>query len=104
MVKILDFGIAKVTEPQSGGEALTQAGVIFGTPEYLSPEQALGEAVDARADIYAAGVILYEMLAGRRPFESEDKVKIISMHLAHAPPRDPRRQPDRRCVRRRSSR
>ncbi|HLK90178.1 MAG TPA: protein kinase [Polyangia bacterium] len=87
VVKVLDFGIAKVTDPQSGGQALTQAGVIFGTPEYLSPEQALGEAVDARADIYAAGVILYEMLAGRRPFESEDKVKIISMHLAHAPPR-----------------
>ncbi|MFL5306529.1 MAG: protein kinase domain-containing protein [Polyangia bacterium] len=90
VVKILDFGIAKVTEPQNGGpgrEALTQAGVIFGTPEYLSPEQALGEAVDGRADIYAAGVILYEMLAGRRPFESDDKVKIISMHLAHAPPR-----------------
>ncbi|HMF42185.1 MAG TPA: protein kinase [Polyangia bacterium] len=87
VVKILDFGIAKVTQPQSGGEALTQAGVIFGTPEYLSPEQALGEAVDVRADIYAAGIILYEMLAGRRPFESEDKVKIISMHLSHAPPR-----------------
>jgi len=87
VVKILDFGIAKVTEPQSGREALTQAGVIFGTPEYLSPEQALGEGVDARADIYAAGVIMYEMLAGRRPFESADKVKIISMHLSHAPPR-----------------
>src|SRR6188768_4454191 len=87
VVKILDFGIAKVTQPQSAGEALTQAGVIFGTPEYLSPEQALGEAVDARADIYAAGVIFYEMLAGRRPFESEDKVKIISMRLSHAPPR-----------------
>jgi serine/threonine-protein kinase len=87
VVKILDFGIAKVTQPQSGGEALTQAGVIFGTPEYLSPEQALGEAVDVRADIYAAGIILYEMLAGRKPFESEDKVKIISMHLSHAPPR-----------------
>jgi serine/threonine-protein kinase len=87
VVKILDFGIAKVTQPQSAGEALTQAGVIFGTPEYLSPEQALGEAVDVRADIYAAGIILYEMLAGRRPFENEDKVKIISMHLSHAPPR-----------------
>jgi len=90
VVKILDFGIAKVTEPQNGSpgrEALTQAGVIFGTPEYLSPEQALGEAVDARADVYAAGIILFEMLAGRRPFESDDKVKIISMHLAHAPPR-----------------
>ena len=87
VVKILDFGIAKVTEPASGQEVLTQAGVIFGTPEYLSPEQAVGESVDARADLYAAGVILYEMLAGRRPFESEDKVKIISMHLSHAPPR-----------------
>jgi serine/threonine-protein kinase len=91
VVKILDFGIAKVTSPTSGGgpggTALTQAGVIFGTPDYLSPEQALGEVVDARADIYAAGVILYEMLAGRRPFEAEDKVKLISMHLAHAPPR-----------------
>ncbi len=87
VVKILDFGIAKVTEPASGQEALTQAGVIFGTPEYLSPEQALGESVDARADLYAAGVILYEMLAGRRPFESDDKVKIISMHLSHSPPR-----------------
>jgi serine/threonine protein kinase len=77
VVKILDFGIAKVTQPASGHEALTQAGVIFGTPEYLSPEQALGESVDARADLYAAGVILFEMLAGRRPFESEDKVRII---------------------------
>ena len=87
VVKILDFGIAKVMQPASGQEALTQAGVIFGTPEYLSPEQALGEGVDARADLYAAGVILYEMLLGRRPFESDDKVKIISMHLSHAPPR-----------------
>jgi serine/threonine-protein kinase len=91
VVKILDFGIAKVTEPVTGrGQgvtALTQAGMIFGTPEYLSPEQALAEVVDPRADLYAAGVILYEMLAGRKPFVSDDKVKLISMHLAHAPPR-----------------
>jgi serine/threonine-protein kinase len=86
VVKLLDFGIAKVTDPEGHREALTQAGVIFGTPEYLSPEQALGEPVDARADLYAAGVILYEMLTGRRPFESDDKVKIISMHLSHAVP------------------
>jgi serine/threonine-protein kinase len=86
VVKLLDFGIAKVTDPEDHREALTQAGVIFGTPEYLSPEQALGETVDARADLYAAGVILYEMLTGRRPFESDDKVKIISMHLSHSVP------------------
>ncbi|HEY4392624.1 MAG TPA: protein kinase, partial [Polyangia bacterium] len=86
-VKILDFGIAKVTEPEPGREALTQAGVVFGTPEYLSPEQALGDKIDARADLYATGVILFEMLTGRRPFESEDKVRIISMHLSHPVPR-----------------
>ena len=86
VVKILDFGIAKVTDAESGREALTQAGVVYGTPEYLSPEQALGDTIDARADLYATGVILYEMLTGRRPFESEDKVRIISMHLSHAPP------------------
>jgi tRNA A-37 threonylcarbamoyl transferase component Bud32 len=89
-VKILDFGIAKMSAPlesMGGREALTQAGVIFGTPDYLSPEQALGEAVDARADVYAAGVILFEMLVGRRPYESEDKVRIISMHLSHPLPR-----------------
>lgn len=86
-VKILDFGIAKVTEPEPGREALTQAGVVFGTPEYLSPEQALGDKIDARADLYAAGVILFEMLTGHRPFESEDKMRIISMHLSHPVPR-----------------
>ncbi|MES1205209.1 MAG: serine/threonine-protein kinase, partial [Pseudomonadota bacterium] len=87
VVKILDFGIAKITDGALSGEALTQAGVIFGTPEYLSPEQALGDVVDARADLYAAGVILFEMLTSRRPFESDEKVRIISMHLSHPPPR-----------------
>ncbi len=87
VVKILDFGIAKITDAGSGREALTQAGMIFGTPEYLSPEQALGDTVDARADLYATGVILFEMLTARRPFESDDKVRIISMHLSHAVPR-----------------
>jgi serine/threonine protein kinase len=82
IVKLLDFGIAKITSGEGGrGEALTQAGVVFGTPEYLSPEQAMGESADGRADLYAAGVILYEMLTGRRPFEAESKVAIVSMHL-----------------------
>ena len=84
VVKLLDFGIAKITSgPSDGGhkEALTQAGVVFGTPEYLSPEQAMGEEADGRADLYAAGVMLYEMLTGRRPFEAASKVEVLSMHL-----------------------
>jgi tRNA A-37 threonylcarbamoyl transferase component Bud32/tetratricopeptide (TPR) repeat protein len=85
IVKLLDFGIAKITQPDgaapSNGEALTQAGVVFGTPEYLSPEQAMGEEADRRADLYSTGIVLYEMLTGRRPFEAASKVAIVSMHL-----------------------
>jgi serine/threonine-protein kinase len=86
IVKLLDFGIAKMTAPDesgapSSGQALTQAGVVFGTPEYLSPEQAMGEEADRRADLYSAGVVLYEMLTGKRPFDAPSKVAIVSMHL-----------------------
>jgi serine/threonine protein kinase len=89
-VKIIDFGIAKITVPEGvaarPGDALTQAGVVFGTPEYLSPEQAMGEEADGRADLYAAGVMLFEMLTGRRPFEASSRVEILSMHLVREPP------------------
>src|SRR5439155_25927417 len=88
-VKVLDFGIAKVPvgefsserpgAPDGGGQVLTQLGMVYGTPEYMAPEQALGQAVDARADIYALGVILFEMLAGVRPFEAESKVALLGM-------------------------
>jgi len=81
VVKLLDFGIAKISEGESKRETLTQAGVVFGTPEYLSPEQAMGEAADGRADLYAAGIMLYEMLTGQRPFEAASKVEVLSMHL-----------------------
>ena len=83
VVKLLDFGIAKITAPADGepGQALTQAGVVFGTPEYLSPEQAMGEEADGRADLYSAGIVLYEMLTGKRPFDAPSKVAIVSMHL-----------------------
>ncbi|HXU71917.1 MAG TPA: serine/threonine-protein kinase [Polyangia bacterium] len=86
IVKLLDFGIAKITAPQDGdpaqqGQALTQAGVVFGTPEYLSPEQAMGEEADPRADLYSVGIVLYEMLTGKRPFDAPSKVAIVSMHL-----------------------
>jgi non-specific serine/threonine protein kinase/serine/threonine-protein kinase len=71
--KIIDFGIAKATDTgESGATMLTQVGVIVGTPEYMSPEQAMGEHVDTRSDVYALGVMLYELLVGRLPFESKE--------------------------------
>ncbi len=97
-VKVLDFGIAKVQigeltagdVNQSGGPGqpvLTQAGMVYGTPEYMAPEQALGQPVDARADIYALGCILYEMLCGVRPFDAESKVALLGMQVtAPVPP------------------
>ena len=88
-VKVLDFGIAKVqmgelgTNDRAGPEqnVLTQAGMVYGTPEYMAPEQALGQPVDARADLYALGVIMYEMLTGLRPFEAESKVALLGMQV-----------------------
>jgi len=86
--KILDFGIAK---PMSGelsddGVRLTQAGMAFGTPIYMAPEQALGNPMDGRADLYAAATVAYEMLCGQPPFYSDDKLEVMSMHTAKPVP------------------
>ncbi len=94
-VKVLDFGIAKVpvgTLSQSqtplgpSQPVLTQLGMVYGTPEYMAPEQALGQPVDPRADIYSLGVIGYEMLAGVRPFDHASKVTLLGMHVTAAVP------------------
>jgi eukaryotic-like serine/threonine-protein kinase len=82
--KILDFGIAKVAGNE-GGNHLTRTGTIFGTPFYMAPEQALGNPVDARTDIYAMGVIMYECFAGSLPFQGESFMGILTQHITSEP-------------------
>jgi hypothetical protein len=90
-VKLLDFGIAKM---QARENRLTRAGTIFGTPHYMSPEQASASEVDLRADIYSLGVILYEMLAGQVPFDAENPMGLLTQHLYTAPvPLTERKEP-----------
>jgi serine/threonine protein kinase len=92
-VKVLDFGIAKVPVGELGGESkapgqvLTQLGMVYGTPEYMAPEQALGQPVDARADLYSLGAMMFEMIAGVRPYEHESKVTLLGMHVTAPIPR-----------------
>ena len=86
-VKVLDFGLAKFTAPTVAGSdpTLTRDGTIVGTPAYMSPEQATGDMVDARGDVYAVGVILFQMLAGKLPFEG-DAIQLIRSHLVATVP------------------
>ena len=88
-VKVLDFGIAKV-EPHPSRDTtqpLTRFGTILGTPEYMAPEQALGETVGPAADLYAVGVMLYEMLTGKHPFAADDRMAMLSMHIVAPVPK-----------------
>jgi len=88
-VKVLDFGVARVPigDGSGGPGAITRVGTVFGTPEYIPPEQALGQPSDGRADLYSLGVILFEMLTGVRPFTSTSKVSLVGLHLSEPPPR-----------------
>jgi serine/threonine-protein kinase len=90
VVKIVDFGIAQMKDisgSAEGSRKLTRTGMIFGTPEYMSPEQAAGKPVDHRVDVYAAGVILYEMFAGRVPFVGDSFMGILTQHMFEQPPK-----------------
>ncbi|HET8541751.1 MAG TPA: serine/threonine-protein kinase [Anaeromyxobacter sp.] len=84
ITKILDFGIAKIADPTS--MSATQSGIVVGTPEYLSPEQAMGTAIDARADLYAVGLIAWRTLAGRHPFKADEPRALLMMQATRPVP------------------
>jgi serine/threonine protein kinase len=80
-VKIVDFGLARLANPQNQEQKLTSTGELIGTSAYMSPEQCKGRAVDSRTDVYSLTACLYEMIVGRRPFDSENPVGVIYKHL-----------------------
>jgi serine/threonine protein kinase len=88
LLKIFDFGIAKIVDEveEDTSQPLTRMGLVFGTPHYMSPEQSTGSTIDHRTDIYSAGVMLYQMLAGRLPFDHDDPVSLIRMQVTVDPP------------------
>jgi serine/threonine-protein kinase len=90
-VKVLDFGIAKSVNVDDGGPRLTQAGMIFGTPEYMSPEQAQGQTPDHRVDVYALGCVMYHLLTGSVPFTADNFMGILTKHMLD-PVQPPRRR------------
>src|SRR3954468_17862826 len=85
--KVLDFGLAKVTEREMrpGSIILTQEGMVFGTPEFMSPEQAQGKTLTAASDIYSLAVILYEVLTGKLPFEAKGSMDYLQLHVSGKP-------------------
>jgi len=89
LVKLLDFGLAKSFDPDSpdARQPLTQMGTVFGTPGYLSPEQAGGQPADVRSDLYSVGVVLFEMVCGRPPFVRDQPLEVVRDHILTAPPK-----------------
>jgi eukaryotic-like serine/threonine-protein kinase len=85
-IKVLDFGMARLLVG-GPGTPLTRKGAVFGTPEYMPPEQAMGQPVDARADQYAFGVMVFEMIAGTRPFKAKSPLEMLQKHIREAPPK-----------------
>jgi eukaryotic-like serine/threonine-protein kinase len=93
-VKLLDFGIAKVQGLGDDAPKLTQTGMIFGTPEYMAPEQAEGKVCDLRADLYAVGCVLYHMIAGQAPFQADSFMAMLTKHLLEEPIKPSKKRPD----------
>jgi serine/threonine-protein kinase len=101
LIKVCDFGIAKILDPRGMrtggggmGRALTTTGSLVGTPEYMSPEQARGDALDARSDLYSVGVILYQLLTGRVPFMAETALGVVLKQVSDMPEPPSRYRPE----------
>ncbi len=94
-VKVLDFGLAKLRTDTQFPTNVTSPGIVCGTPDYMAPEQGRGDPIDGRSDLYAVGVMLFQLLTGRLPFEADSPTQVVMMHLSVTPP-DPREiAPDR---------
>lgn len=90
LAKVVDFGIARVIDAEYREGHLTGTGLVCGTPGYMSPEQITGDTLDARADVYAAGVVMFEMLTGKAPFAAPSLADLLRLHLTADPPRPSR--------------
>jgi HAMP domain-containing protein/predicted Ser/Thr protein kinase len=85
-LKIMDFGIARLSEVKGAGKGMTSTGVVMGTPDYMAPEQAQGLPADFRSDIYSLGVVFFEIFTGRLPFSGESVMTVVLKHIQEAPP------------------
>src|SRR6185503_11125602 len=94
IVKVLDFGLAKLASDSALGPSITRDGTVFGTPEYMAPEQAEGAKLDGRTDLYALGIILYQLVTGDVPFRAGNFVALLTKQVTDTPLPPRQRRPD----------
>ena len=108
-IKVVDFGLAKVVSGPESGEQITRGGVVCGTPEYMSPEQAKGEKLDGRSDVYALGCVMFAMLEGDAPFRGKKALDVAMMHINNPFPQMSNKIPEQlrgiimKCVEKKAS-
>ena len=96
-VKVVDFGLAKLKVEQTTSTNVTMPGIVCGTPDYMAPEQGRGDVIDGRSDLYALGVVLFQLLTGRLPFEADSPTQVVMMHIS-VPVPDPRQVAPERSI------